>query len=155
MAYFGDGFACLSLFLQSQRVVSNMSTPKRITSRFKIVVVDETYGWRDDIVAQTGKIETVYLYDERVETFLCEMTPSYRLIPLYFVTEKEIDDELHSTMLMEPQEDTYMHVPSVDGMKTIDLRKIVTNVRFTNSESKHYEDALEAARESLTCNHVV
>mgnify|MGYP000874415946 CR=1 FL=1 len=141
--------------MPDQRVVCGMSTSKRITSRFKIVVVDETYGWRDDIVAQTGKIETVYLYDERVETFLCEMTPSYRLIPLYYLTEKQISDDLDEIMRGEAMDDTYMHVPTVDAMRTIDLRKHVANVRFTNSESKHYKDALEAARESLTSNHIV
>lgn len=128
---------------------------QRITSRFKVVAIDETNAWSEDIVAKAGKIEQVYLYDERVETFLCEMTPSYRLIPLYFVTEHRVDDDTHEEMMRQPSEDTYIHVHAVNAMKTIDLRKYNVNVRFTSSESKLYTDALDAAVEYFQSNHVI
>ena len=84
-----------------------------------MVAIDETYAWSEDIVAKAGKIQQVYLYDERVVTFMCEMTPSYRLIPLYFLTEHRVDDDTHEVMMAQPSEETYIHVRSVDAMKTI------------------------------------
>lgn len=128
---------------------------QRITSRFKMVAIDETYAWSEDIVAKAGKIQQVYLYDERVVTFMCEMTPSYRLIPLYFLTEHRVDDDTHEVMMAQPSEETYIHVRSVDAMKTIDLRKYNCSVRFTNSESKLYQDALDSAVEYFQGNHVI
>lgn len=125
-------------------------------SKLKVVEIDETQYWSDDIVAKAGKLFGVYLYDERVEVFMAELTPSYCLTFLYTNTENHVDDDTHDQILRaEIHEPRYYHVRSIDQMKRIDLRKHGVNIRFTSSESQHYRDNFDRAVEQLQANHVV
>lgn len=132
--------------------MSNKRKP-RIATHFKVVAIDETHFWSDRIQKEAGKIEQVYLYDESTCVNMCEITPSFRLIPLYFITENQISDELHEEMMGEPSEETYVHVNQLKGNDLMDLRKFGLNFRYTNVESQHYRDGEERTVEYLTCNH--
>ena len=133
----------------------NMAT-KRIYSKLKVVEIDETHGWSDDIVAKAGRLFGVYLYDERVQTFMAELTPSYCLTFLYTNTENHVDDDTHEEIMnSENHESTYLHVHSVDQMKSIDLRGHGVNFRFTSSDTKFYRENFDRAVEYLNGNHVV
>lgn len=132
-------------------------TKTRIYSRLKLVAIDETQYWKDDIVAKTGKISQVFLYDERVHTHLCEVTPSYSLTSVgYFVTEKQVDDDTYEVLMTEgiDHDGIYLHTYEVDAMKgKVDLRG--SNIRFRNSESKRYMENFEDVREQCSCNHLI
>ncbi len=131
-------------------------TTKRIYSKFKVVEIDETHYWADDIVAKAGKLFGVYLYDERVQTFMAELTPSYCLTFLYTNTENHVDDDTHEEIIRnEIYEPIYAHVYSVDQMERIDLRGHGLNFRFTNSDTEFYQNNLDRAVEELNANHVV
>ncbi len=137
-----------------------MSTTKvrkpRIATHFKVVAIDETQGWSDEIVKEAGKVFQVYLFDESTCVNLCEITPSFRLVPLYFTTENRVSDDTHELMMREPSEETYIHVNKVQGLKGVmDLRKFGLNFRYTNSDSEHYRQGEERAVEYLQANHPI
>lgn len=129
---------------------------QRMYSKLKVVEIDETQYWSDDIVAKAGKLFGVYLYDERVETFMAELTPSYCLTFLYTNTENRVDDDAQEEIMRsEIYEPRYFHVHSIDQMKRIDLSKKGLNFRFTNSDTKLYRDNFDRAVEELNANHVI
>lgn len=129
---------------------------KRIYSKLKVVEIDETNCWSDDIVAKAGKLFGVYLYDERVQTFMAELTPSYCLTFLYTNTENRVDDDTHEEIMRnEIHDPTYAHVYSVDQMNRIDLRGHGLNFRFTSSDTEFYRDNFDRAAEELNANHVI
>jgi hypothetical protein len=136
-----------------------MSTTKtrkpRIATHFKLVSIDETQYWSDEIVKEAGKIEQVYLFDESTCVNLCEITPSFRLIPLYFITENRVSDDTHESMMMEPSEETYVHCHQLQGDHIMDLRKFGLNFRYANSDSEHYRQGEERAVEYLQANHPI
>lgn len=131
-----------------------MST-KRFNSRFRVIEINESQYWKDDIVAKAGKIFQVYLYDANVAVNMAEITPSYRLIPLYVNTEIRVDDDTDELILREIAEDTYAHCRSVDAMKSMSLNRYGLNIKFRNSESGHYNEAVERAVEYLQGNHPI
>ena len=127
----------------------------RISTHFKVIAIDETQFWSDRIVQEAGWIKQVYLFDESTCVNLCELTPSFRLTPLYFITENEVSDETHEEMMSEPSEETYIHVNQLKRNDLMDLRKFGLNFRYTNVESQHYKDGEERAIEYLNCNHPI
>ena len=126
---------------------------QRITSKLRIVALDETPYWAEDIVAKAGKIQRVYLYDAAVQVHMAEITPSCCLTPLYFITEKEIDDDTHEEMSRQETREEYVWASSLEAMKPMDAGKKFSNFRFTNSESKHYKGHFDAAVEYFSGNH--
>ena len=60
-----------------------------------VLVIDDTHAWSGtpEILARTGRIFSVWLYDSTAHVHLCELTPSYELWYVDFVCEKEIDDD--------------------------------------------------------------
>jgi hypothetical protein len=63
--------------------MSDTAEAQKILPHFKIVVLDETEYWREEIVAKAGKIYGAYLFDANRHVNCCELTPSYELYPLY------------------------------------------------------------------------
>lgn len=84
-----------------------------------VVALDETYGLDDAVKETVGKLFTCYAYDPKTAVNCCEITPSFELVPFDFYTEKEIDDDLHSTLLAEmsaSDQVIYMHCSTVSEM---------------------------------------
>lgn len=123
-----------------------------LKSDIRVVAIDETRHWSQSIQDACGKIETVYMYDTAVQTHCCEITPSYELTPLYYVTEKEISDELHSDMMNEDMDAIYMHCNVVDELESISSEQ---GFDFESAESEEYKDSFEEAREYLNGNHLI
>ena len=131
-------------------------TNKRIYSKLKLVVIDQTEAWSDEIVKKAGKLSAVCLYDERVETHLMDLSPSYHLTPLYTITENQLDDETHEEIVMNDDlSPFYLYCRGVDASNPMDLSKYKVNIRFTNSESESYRNNFEDAVEYFRCNHVI
>ena len=60
---------------------------------FRVIAIEETEHWREDIVEITGRIWRLYLVDFNEYTYLCEVTPSVFAWHLYGVSENRIPDE--------------------------------------------------------------
>lgn len=118
----------------------------------RVITINETRLWNDEIQKACGKIETVYMYDKTVQTNCCEITPSYDLTPLYYITEKSISDEIYSEMESQEKESIYMHCAVVDELDSISSEQ---DFDFENSEDEEYKENFEDVREYLNCNHVV
>ena len=123
-----------------------------LKTNFRVVAIDETRHWSKYIQDACGIIKTVYMYDSYVTTNLFEITPSYELTPLYYITEKDISDELHSTMMSEEMEAIYMHCNIVDELESISTEN---GFDFESSENEEYKDGFEEVREYLNCNHLI
>ena len=88
---------------------------------FRLVKIDETKHWREDIAVACGRIFGVYLYNKNEHSYCCELTPSYTLIPLYSYAENEITDEIAEELMNGDSlcnDVTYVHVSSVDKLNT-------------------------------------
>ena len=129
-----------------------METPTLLKSDIRVIAIDETRFWKKEIQDACGKIETVYMYDSSVTTNLCEITPSYELTPLYYVTEKEISDELFDSMRSEEMNEIYMHCNVVDELESISSSQ---GFDFESYGSDEYKEELESAREYLNGNHLI
>lgn len=136
---------------------------------FKIVKIDETRFWADDI-AKHGPICGVYLYDEAEITHCCELTPSYYLYFLYSILDhdrevpEEIVEEIDETDMMMENQDIYVHCHQIDPdplplSPTPPGRKMIEIVHdcgeFKIEKSQTYQDVLEGVLEYYRCNHVV
>ena len=123
-----------------------------LTTEFRVVAIDETRHWSKEFQDACGTIKTVYMYDSSVTTNLCEITPSYELTPLYYITENEISDEMHSEMMEQEMEPIYMHCNVVDELESIATENAFD---FESSEDEEYKDGFEEVREYLNCNHLM
>lgn len=127
----------------------------------QIVKIDQTHFWVDDIKKKVGKIYTVFLYDKSVVTHCSEITPSYYLIPLYYITEfqphkysEEIESEIDEQFGSE--EPKYMHCTDVEKLHHADVSRLINfNKRITGRESEFYNNFIEETKEYLTANHVI
>lgn len=129
---------------------------KRMYSKLKLVVIDQTEAWSDEIVNKAGKLSAVCLYDERVETHLMDLSPSYYLTPLYTITERQVDEDTHEEIVLNDDlTPFYLYCRGVDALKPMDLAKYKVNIRFTNSESESYRNNFEDAVEYFRGNHVI
>jgi len=79
--------------------------------KVRVVALDETYGLDEAVKAKTGRLLTLYVYDPELGVHCCEVTPSHELVPFEFVTENEIDDDLHGDLMVSMNEEpaVYMH----------------------------------------------
>lgn len=94
------------------------STGMPVLPQFKVVVIDETHFWSEEIQARVGKVFQAYLFDSNRHVYCCELTPSYELYPLYATatmddSEGELDGEMRAAA---DNEVTYAHVRSIDGL---------------------------------------
>ena len=111
-------------------------------------------GWDPEFLKKTGKIETVCLYDAGEVTHLCEFTPSYYLIPLYYVTEKQIDDATDAELAGVLAEPFYVHCHQVGfGYHIGNPLKAEDRGKTWDELNMDYEGALEGVIEHETCNH--
>lgn len=84
-----------------------------------IIALDETYGLDDKVKETVGKLFTCYVYDPELSVHCCEITPSFELVPFEFYTERDIDDDLHSTLMAEMSANdqvVYMHCSAVEAI---------------------------------------
>lgn len=70
-----------------------MDDKRQFTPNIKLVAIEETGHWADEIAAVVGRVFGIYAYDERICTHLCSITPSYWLWFVENVFEKHFEDE--------------------------------------------------------------
>lgn len=132
-----------------------METATKIQSDIRVVAIDETQHWNDEMKEKCGKIETVYIYDANVQTNCCEVTPSYYLEPLYYNIENEVSDEVHEQVQSElvNDEGNYFNCRFIDQLKSIEVP--IDSIEFETSESEEYKEHYEEAKEYSNCNHLI
>ena len=128
------------------------------TVKLRLILLDETKGWREDIQKACGKIFTPYMYDENQTVNLCELAPSYTLYPLPSFAENEISDEMHENLMdgdSNSSEPIFMHVSTVNAMTTKVANfshRLDGGLRYVASEGKKYRQIIEAAEEYFKGN---
>jgi hypothetical protein len=109
---------------------------------YRVVAIDQTEYWSDEVKNMAGKIFTRYIYDDESATYCCEITPSRELNFLDFVADTYIEDEearerLYD-ILMEAANDAspvdYYHVSYIDKKP------------YAVITADDFEDAVEYAR---------
>ena len=128
-----------------------LETP--IMSDFRVILIDETEHWTPELQAKCGKIYTVCLYDNNVDVYCCELTPSKELHPIGYHTENAIDDETDEIL-----RDTFARVEeSVKYMKLLpESQRTETkqsdNIEFTDARSEEYNEHVESLIEAYNAN---
>jgi hypothetical protein len=87
--------------------------------QFRVVLLEQTNEWNDDIKQRAGRIFAAYLLDAGRETNCAELTPSYDLTYLYRTSTKGHDDEdLQATLIAEPDGEggKYVHCKVIDNL---------------------------------------
>ncbi len=139
--------------LTGKHITAFEAKKKVKTVKLRLILLDETKGWREDIQNACGKIFTPYMYDENQHTYCCEIFPSFTLHPLPSFSENEITDEMHENLMdgdSENQEPIYMHVSTVNAMTTkgaVFSHHLDGGLRYTSSDGKKYKQIIEAAAE--------
>jgi len=135
-----------------------METITENKSMVKVIVLEDNLShWSDKISNFVEKIETVYMYDASTVTYCAEVTPSFYLIPLYYIvtplneTCESIVEEVEAEFYNE--EPIYVHVHSIANVEG----QIFANQDFnyTDAESDEYKECIEEVEEYLKCNHVI
>ena len=132
-----------------------METIELVGTNFKVVAIDQTRHWDEQLQKLAGKIEAVYLVDCAFVTHCCELTPSYALTPLYYIAEEEVSDnikEIIDAELSNEDETQYFHLTFINSLKTI---KVDNNIEVENSECEEYKEHFAEMLEYVKCNHQI
>lgn len=138
-----------------------MKKSTRKTFNLRVVAIDETAGWRDDIAKACGRIETVYMYDVSQCTYCMELAPSYYLIPLYVTASNDISDKMYDELMAGYTTGCvpiYVHVSDLDRMKTLPApfsHHLDGGEYYYAAEGRKYKALMEAAEEYLKGNHPI
>ena len=81
--------------------------------KFKVVRINETSNWREDIAKKAGKIFGIYLYDESRTVNCCEVTPSYEMHFLNSMAENISDDDEEREILFDEISEGDIHTERV------------------------------------------
>jgi hypothetical protein len=119
-----------------------MSDVQNDTKNLKVVVLDETQYWREDIAKEAGKLFGVYLYDASRGVYACELTPSHELWFLYTTSENPLSDELYEAIVegdsyTEPV--SYMHCWRVKGLKHVAAREADPELSYEENIREAWE----------------
>jgi hypothetical protein len=112
------------------------------TTDIRLVAIDETSYWRDDIAQAAGQLWGVYVYDAHDRTYCCELTPSRLLVRVYTATRESVSEDVYDLILegnCESDSHFYMHVSAVE--------KLIEIGRWEHDPDESSKDNLESARE--------
>jgi hypothetical protein len=132
---------------------------KKVVPDFKLVELDETHHWSDEMQAR-GKMLGVYLVDMNRHVYCCEMTPSLELTYLYTNTvanDKSDHDAFNDEVTQEEMaartsDVTYVHVGTkFEQVAEADMEE--SEKRELAAGEITYEALVEEMREYYICNH--
>jgi hypothetical protein len=133
-----------------------------IKPQFRLVSVQED-GWNEGLLQRCGgKIWTVYLYDYRRHTHLCELTPSYECHYVESYPDLHLDDDEEREELQDLLDEAradgcsnvdYYHCTGIDHIPYPSHRhRLVADYDTAPCDDMTYEDALEETLEYVRCN---
>ena len=128
---------------------------KNIKPHFKLLKVDETRDWSDDVVSKAVKLYGIYLVDTNEQTYCAELTPSYCAYFLYTIFDGDPDEWFDSVeeQLAEVVSDSdygntsYFHVNSVN--------KFAHDFGEHTDEFDDYDELVDDYLEDCGANHYV
>mgnify|MGYP003634229100 FL=1 len=124
-----------------------------IQSDFRVILIDETRHWTQKLIDICGSISTAYLYDNSVDVYCAELTPSKELTPLYYVIGNEVSDEVYEEVekCFSGEEVTYMKL-NLESDRN-EVKQPTCNFEFTNARSQEYKGEFDEIEEACKCNH--
>ena len=149
-------------------------TEKIIRPHFKLLKMDETYMWDEEMVAKVDKIFGIYLVDVSRSVYLCELQPNYEAYFLYSIWEgKELpedEEEEFNEMVDEADYATqlvsYFHVcgcrPPTMWVHDFGAEEAGhwednggTELEWKSRDYDSYDDLLDETKEYCNANHHV
>jgi len=137
----------------------NRNNPE-IKPDFYLAAFEETQSWDATIIAKTGRIWTIVLYDNTEHTYLCEMRPSLAINPAYFFTENSLNDadeqEVREawTRALCDQPMFYAHVSNVTPL--VHVGNIFEDIKGEEiadyNNAAEYQKTIEDYIGEMTCN---
>lgn len=132
-----------------------METTTQNKTSLRVILIDETEHWSDEIKAQVTSIKTAYLYDLAVVTHVCSLTPSNYLEPLYYSVEgtedeallEQIDSEFHN------EEGKYFNLLPLSQREEVTVE--FCDFEFDKADGEEYKEGFEEAVEYCKCNHQI
>lgn len=118
-------------------------------TQWKIVAIEETHYWCEDIVARAGRLFGIYMFDANRYVYCCEITPSYEMYFIETVHEKchgegGVHEEVLENDFVDRPTADYFHCNNVNAM---DPKWIV---EFPKHDVEYETDeAWEEERESM------
>jgi len=122
---------------------------------YTVLALDESSEWtQPELVERAGgTIYTLYAFDPKEQTNVCEMTPSYWLMPFDVVPSRYPSDDYEREKMyddlqlgyLDGCEGTYVHCHRIDSLDD----KFKHSEEFDDSDS--LDDALEHFRGNGTC----
>jgi hypothetical protein len=122
--------------------------------KVRVLVLDETKNWCEDIVHRANRIFGIYLYDPDKQTHCCEFTPSYELTFVGSVPEKIPKDAYAGEAFLDEIADgdnqcepiEYIHCNTIDQMPEIEAGEFKAGTySLTHLNDGEWEDMDEAA----------
>lgn len=123
-----------------------------IEAHFKIVVLNETNYWSEEMQAKAGgAIFRAYLYDATRIVHCCEITPSYELFPLYTTPWRDdengsVDEEIR---LAEDNDVRYVHCHSINALPPENFHDIGV---WKKMDDETEDELRERVEEHYRCN---
>lgn len=133
-------------------------THKAKTADIRIVALDETYGWQENIQKACGKIRTIYFFDASQVTYCCSPVPCYLLYPLFSEAENEITEEMEEELREGDAENTeprYFECKGIDPIadKESFSHRLDGGLRYYAPDGKKHREIMEAAEEYFRGNY--
>ena len=98
----------------------------KVNPHLWLLIVDDTGDWDPGVVAEVGRIFSIWMYDENTHVYAAELTASYELYYVDYTTESPVDEDTHNYLMSgyDWGEDVqYIHTSSVDrARQTFALR---------------------------------
>jgi hypothetical protein len=137
-----------------------METTTKSKTLFKVIALDETEHWTNDIASLCGKIETVYLYDAGVVTYPCSLTACYALTPLYYITENETDDSMDELLMNTfnevETEVRYIAVTDIHKLEDkVECEFVGHDIEVDDFDGEEYREHFAEVEEYCKCNHQI
>ena len=141
-----------------------METDTEIKPDIRVLKIDETDCWCEEMVKKTGRIFGIYVFDATVHVHCCEFTPSYELYFIESTTEKMLSDEDYDEFSISDHDGgqmvEYLHVHTVDGFPEIP-ENVFPGPEIKQGVIKYYvyeqgtsEEAIENAIDGIRGNGI-
>lgn len=120
----------------------SLNAPRDVVPDFRILKVDETYHWREDIRQAAGTILSVYLVDVSSRTYCCEPTPSYELELVGYTwtriqeeesAQEQLSEDINRAFQQESEVIHYRHCSSIQE----------ENLEVLKLDPAHWADLVE------------
>lgn len=131
---------------------------KAKTADIRVVALDETFGWQDEIQKACGRIRTIYFFDASQVTCLCSPVPCYFLYPLFSEAENEISEEMKDNLEegdRENPEGRYFECSGIDPIAEKEgfSHHLDGGLVYYSPDGKKHREIIEAAEEYFKGNY--